>query len=94
MLELLQPSGTVDGALRILFAALFFIWNLFEGSFFESPYPKVLVELYSYPLWRIAIVLLVFFAAIWCPRVGILLALAVFFYMEDLEVLVRPWSLS
>jgi hypothetical protein len=94
MLELLEPKGSVDAGLRIFFAAAFFIWNLFEGSALESPYPQSLVHLYAYPLWRLAVVLLVFLAALWCPRVGILLALAVFFYLEDLEVFTRPWSLS
>lgn len=93
-MDILEPKGTVDAGLRIFFAAVFFIWNLFEGSKLASPYAPGLVRLYSYPLWRLALVALVFSAALWCPRVGILLALAVFFYLEDLEVFTRPRSLS
>lgn len=90
----LEPSGTVDAAARLIVATLFFAWNLYEGSLLESPYPKTLVTLYAYPLWRLALVLLIFFAALWCPRVGVMVALTVFFYLEDLEMLSRPWNFS
>ena len=87
----LEPDGVIDATARTIVTSLFFIWNLYEGSVFESPYDKTLVRLYSFPLFRFALVLLVLVAAYWCPRVGIMVALAVFFYMEDMEKLRRPW---
>jgi hypothetical protein len=87
----LEPDGVLDAAARTIVTSIFFIWNLYEGSVFESPYDRTLVRLYSFPLFRFALVLLVLVAAYWCPRVGIMVALAVFFYIEDMEKLRRPW---
>ena len=70
---------------------VFFIWNVYEGSVFEAPYDKTLVKLYGFPLFRFMLVLLVLVASYWCPRVGAMVALAVFFYIEDMEKLKRPW---
>jgi hypothetical protein len=87
----LQPDGVIDAGARTLVTSIFFIWNLYEGSVFEAPYDKTLVKLYGFPLFRFALVLLVLAAAYWCPRVGVMVALTVFFYMEDMEKLRRPW---
>ena len=87
----LDPEGLIDATARILVTAIFFVWNIYEGSVLESPYPLDLVRLYKYPFWRFMLVALVFLATYWCPRVGSMVALAVFFYMEDLEKLMRPW---
>lgn len=87
----MEPDGVVDATARIIVTAIFFIWNLYEGSVLESPYPIELVKLYKYPFWRIMLVFMVIAATFWCPRVGAMLTLVVFFYMEDLEKLVRPW---
>ncbi len=87
----LEPDGVLDATARILVVAGLFIWNLYEGSVLESPYTKELVRLYSFPLWRAVLVLLVLLATYWCPRVGVMLAITVFFYIEDLEKLSTPW---
>jgi hypothetical protein len=87
----LQPDGVMDATARTLVTSIFFIWNVYEGSVFEAPYDKTLVKLYGFPLFRFALVLLILAAAYWCPRVGAMVALAVFFYMEDMEKLRRPW---
>jgi hypothetical protein len=87
----LQPDGIVDATARTIVTSIFFIWNLYEGSVFEAPYDKTLVKLYGFPLFRFVLVLLVLAAAYWCPRVGAMVGLAVFFYMEDMEKLRRPW---
>ena len=71
--------------------AILFVWNVYEGSVFESPYDKTLVRLYGFPLFRFMLVLLVLVASYWCPRVGAMTAIAVFFYIEDMEKLRRPW---
>ena len=87
----LAPENVVDAAARIIVTSVFFIWNLYEGSVFEAPYDRTLVKLYGFPLFRFMLVLLVLSAAYWCPRVGAMVALAVFFYIEDMEKLKRPW---
>ena len=87
----LEPDSVLDATARILITAVFFIWNLYEGSVLESPYSKELVRLYGFPFWRFVLVLLVILASYWCPRVGAMLALTVFFYIEDLERLRTPW---
>lgn len=87
----LEPISTMDATARILVTGIFFIWNLYQGSIFEIPYDKTLVTLYGFPLFRFTLVLLVLAAGYWCPRVGAMVALAVFFYIEDMEKLRRPW---
>lgn len=87
----LEPDSVLDATARVVVASSFFLWNLYEGSVFEAPYDKSLVKLYSFPLFRFVLVLLVLAASYWCPRVGIMVALSVFFYMEDMEKLRRPW---
>lgn len=88
----LQPDGVVDATARILVTTIFFVWNLYEGSVLEAPYSNELVKLYAFPLWRFVLVLAVLLATYWCPRVGVMFGLAVFFYFEDLEKLRRPWT--
>jgi hypothetical protein len=87
----LTPDGITDATARTLVTAILFVWNVYEGSVFESPYDKTLVRLYGFPLFRFMLVLLVLVASYWCPRVGAMAAIAVFFYIEDMEKLRRPW---
>jgi hypothetical protein len=87
----LEPDGVADATARIVVTAALFIWNLYEGSVLESPYSRELVKLYAFPLWRFVLVLAVLLATYWCPRVGVMLAITVFFYIEDLEKLSTPW---
>ncbi len=87
----LEPDGVLDATARVIVTAAFFAWNLYEGSVFEAPYDKVLTTVYGFPLFRLTLLLLVLAATYWCPRVGSMVALAVFFYIEDMEKLRRPW---
>ena len=87
----LEPDSVLDATARVVVTSAFFIWNLYEGSVFEAPYDSSLVKLYGFPLFRFALVLALLVASYWCPRVGIMVALAVFFYIEDMEKLRRPW---
>lgn len=87
----LDPENMLDATARTLVASVFLIWNLYEGSVFEAPYGKQLFSLYGFPLFRFALVLFILVASYWCPRVGVMVALAVFFYFEDMEKLRRPW---
>lgn len=89
--QILAPYNMIDGALRIIVTAAFFIWNVFEGSVFESPYSLSMVKLWGYPIWHLALVILTFLAAVWCPKVGAMVAVAVFFYFEDLQKLTQSW---
>jgi hypothetical protein len=81
----------IDTILCVVVTAVFFIWNVFEGAIFESPYSIGLVKLYAYPIWRLAIVFLVFMAASWSPYVASMVALTAFFYFEDLHKLTQTW---
>lgn len=81
----------LDKILFIAVTAIFLIWNVFEGAIFETPYSMGLVKLYTYPMWRLALVLAFFLAASWSPYVASMVGLAVFFYFEDLHKLTQTW---
>jgi len=81
----------IDKLLFIAITAIFFIWNVFEGAIFQTPYSMGLVKLYAYPMWRLALVLAFFLAASWSPYVASMVGLAVFFYFEDLHKLTQTW---
>ena len=86
----LNPGGKADGIARLVAALVFFAWNLFEGSLFHTPYSTQLVLLYKYPLWKILLVALIIISALWCPTVAIMVVLAVYFYLSDLNILTQP----
>lgn len=85
-------QGTTDGIFRVLAVILATTVIVKYSTLFEEGYSKRLTELYMYPWWRFLVVILVITAAIWCPRVGILVALAVFFYLSDMNTLITPFS--
>jgi len=74
----------------ILLAAVVFL--LHTSTVFELEYPRALIDLYVYPWWRILVVLLLLAAAVWSPRVALVLALMVFFYLSDMNTLIAPVS--
>jgi hypothetical protein len=88
----LSFHGNTDGIFRALTVTLAAIIIILYSSLFEEEYSKKLTDLYIYPWWRILIVMLVLTSAIWCPRVGILIALIVFFYLSDMNTLIKPFS--
>jgi len=45
-----------------------------------------------YPGWRLLCAALVLAAVLWSPRVGILVALVVFFYLADMHTLLTPFA--
>ena len=73
----------------ILFAVFVLIKT---SSVFEEEYHKQLIDLYTSPWWRMLLVLLVIASASWCPHVGMVVALVVFFYLSDMNTLVMPVS--
>lgn len=76
---------------KIIVGAILLVCILQVGTVFEVHYPTRLVELYAFPWWRLLIVLLVAIGAWWCPRVGLLVALAAFFYLNDMHILTNPF---
>jgi hypothetical protein len=84
--------GTTDGVFRAIYVVLIGIVIVKYSTLFEEEYTQKLTELYIHPWWRLLLVLLVITSAIWCPRVGILVALLIFFYLSDMNTLIRPFS--
>lgn len=64
---------------------------VFHSTAFEVEYSKKLVNLYINPWWRLLVIALVVAAAMWSPRLGILVALAAFFYLSDVGALITPF---
>jgi hypothetical protein len=83
-LDTLIPVGVVDGVLRLILVLALFGWNVFEGLSLRTPYPPTMVALWASPLWRFLLLLVVWLGAEWCPRVGILSALAVVMYIVNM----------
>ena len=82
--EALQPSSNLDAGLR-LFITLFLLgWNVFEGLSLRTPYPSAMVVLWDSPIWRVGLLLSIWIGAEWCPRVGIMTALAVLMYIVNM----------
>jgi hypothetical protein len=88
----LSFHGTTDGIFRAIVVVLAGVIIVKYSTLFEEEYTQKLTDLYIHPWWRILIVFLALTSAIWCPRVGILIALVVFFYLSDMNTLITPFS--
>jgi len=88
----LSFQNTTDGIFRAIVVFLTAIVIVNYSTLFEEEYSKKLTDLYIAPWWRLLVALLVLSSAIWCPRVGILIALIVFFYLSDMDTLITPFS--
>ena len=88
----LSFQSNTDGIFRALTALLAALIIVQYSTIFEQEYSKKLIDLYIAPWWRLLVVLLVLTSAIWCPRVGILIAAIVFFYLSDMNTLITPFS--
>lgn len=64
-----------------------FMYALHVSTVFEIQYPEKLVVLYKHPWWRMFLVVLIALGYMWCPAVGVLLAIIVFFYLHDMYIL-------
>lgn len=84
---MLQSSGKIDTIARLSVAILLGVWLLTVGLSFQAEYPRDLIELAGQPWWRLLMILAAVAAAFWCPRVGVLAALAVVVYLADLRAL-------
>lgn len=83
-------GGTYDDMLRAISIILIGLILLNYSTIFEAEYNSKLIDLYTQPWWRLMVILLTISAAMWCPRVGILVTLLVFFYLADMETLITP----
>lgn len=57
------------------------------STVFEETYSNKLINLYTYPWWRLLLVLLVIVSATWSHQVSIIVALIVVFYLSDMKIL-------
>jgi len=85
-------SHGVDIFLRNIVIVAFLTWNVIEGSVFENEYPRAFVKLYTIPIWRLVLILLMITAAQWNHSVGIMIAFTIFFYVMDMEVTMDKWK--
>lgn len=88
----LSFQGTTDGIFRAIIVTIAAVVIVKYSTIFEEEYTQKLTDLYIHPWWRILVVFLVVTSAIWCPRVGILIGLLVFFYLSDMNTLITPFS--
>ena len=81
--ERMKANDSLDSILRLSAVVIMalLIWNY--SLVYQSPYPEKLVELEQHPWWRALLVIAIVLGALWCPRVGVLLALAAVLYMSD-----------
>ena len=82
--KILEPHGVLDMALRIIMIFLLLGWNVFESLSLRMAYPSTMVALWESPVWRMAFLFSVWLGAEWCPRVGLLTALAVSMYVANM----------
>lgn len=85
----LAPGSKTDGILRLAVSLVLLAWVAFQGMTLEAPYPHGIVELYAFPLTRLLLLLFVLLSAIWCPRVGIMAAVAYVMLSADLNFFLR-----
>ena len=80
----MEPLGIVDTILRITMILLLLGWNVFEGLSLRTPYPSTIVALWDSPVWRVSLLLTVWLGAEWCPRIGIMTAIATVMYIVNM----------
>jgi hypothetical protein len=91
-MEFMTFKPTVDGTMRLVSVLIVGVLLIAYSTVFEVEYSQKLIQLYMYPWWRVLLVLLVLCASLWCPRVAIVVALAVFFYLGDIHTLLTPFA--
>ena len=80
----LEPTGPVDMGLRMITIFGLMGWNIFESLSLRTPFPSTMVALWEYPIWRFILLLAILLGAEWCPRVGLMTAVAVIFYIVNM----------
>lgn len=90
--ELSLTTKSIEIFIGNLITIGFLTWNTVEGSVFENEYPAAFVKLYTVPLWRLLLVLLMISACYWNRSLGIMIAFTIFFYIMDMEVTMEKWK--
>ena len=85
--SMMMTSDQIDSITRMMVSVLLGTWLIVFALRFDAEYPKELIIMAGQPWWRLLMVVAVLAAAYWCPRVGILAALAVVVYLADLRAL-------
>ena len=75
-IDSLEPTSAQDKFLRLAAVAMLVLWNWHIATSLSEPYPKTLIDAYSIPLTRFALLAFVLLTAMWCPSVGIMAAFA------------------
>ena len=86
----LSFQNNTDGIFRAIVVLLAAVVIVKYSTLFEEEYTRKLIDLYRFPWWRVLLILLVISSVLWCPRVGILVALVMFFYLSDMNTLLTP----
>jgi hypothetical protein len=90
-IESMQFNSNIDGIFRAIVVLIAVYIFIAYSTVFEVEYSTKLLDLYTKPWWRMLIVFLLISSAIWCPRVGIVIAALLFFYLGDMETLTTPF---
>jgi len=85
--SLLEEHSPLDNLLRVGAVIVIIGYIILESTVFQKHYSKRLVNLYSHPWWRMLLIGFVALGTWWCPRVGLVLAIAVYFYLNDMQIL-------
>ena len=85
-------SGSIDNILKNIILIALLMWNVLEGSVFENEYPHIFVKMYTIPIWRLMLLLLILTGAMWNRSIGIMMAFTYFFYEMDMEVTMDTWK--
>jgi hypothetical protein len=87
-----KSSDGINILLRNLMIVSFLTWNVIEGSVFQNEYPYAFVRLYTVPIWRLLLLILMITGAMWNHSLGIMLSFTIFFYVMDMEVTMDKWK--
>jgi hypothetical protein len=77
-------QGLIDMGLRLIITMSLMAWNVFEGFSLRTPYPSTMVALWESPIWRIALLFVIWLGAEWCPNVGLMTAIATVMYIVNM----------
>ena len=90
--SILQFESTLDGSLRLLVVTVAAVVLVSYSTRFEVEYSPKLIDLYLFPWWRILTAILLLAAALWCPRVAMLVGLVIVLYLSDMHTLLTPFA--
>ena len=66
--------------------AVLFYYTLMHSTVLDKEYHRTLVHLYTYPLFRFALIALLLWAFSWSNTIGIGLGLVIMFYYADVGI--------